>query len=140
MIQTLGEVGSFLLILALFIFIISIIGMFIFGGQFAWDDDGNHCNVKTQYTYATGKWAGSCTPDRKNFDSFFWALITVFQTLTQEDWNAGMYNGVHALGFPSCIYFLFLIVFGNYILFNLFVAILIDGFAAEPEEEEEEEG
>merc|ERR1719174_2083673 len=40
MIQTLGEVGSFLLILGLFIFIIAIVGMFLFGGEFAWDEDG----------------------------------------------------------------------------------------------------
>lgn len=139
MIQTLGEVGSFLLILGLFIFIISIVGMFIFGGRFAWDGDGKACDVKKDYADLGFKWRDGCTPDRKNFDTFFWALITVFQTLTQEDWNAGMYNGVRALGFPACIYFLFLIVFGNYILFNLFVAILIDGFAAEPDEEEQEE-
>jgi len=139
MIQTLGEVGSFLLILGLFIFIISIVGMFIFGGQFTWNGDGDHCDVKTQYV-PTWAWVDSCEPDRKNFDNMAWALITVFQVLTQEDWNAAMYNGVRALGFPSCIYFIFLIVFGNYILFNLFVAILIDGFAEGGDEEEDEEG
>merc|ERR1719160_2224334 len=56
MIQTLGEVGSFLLILGLFIFIISIVGMFIFGGQFTWDENGNKCNVETDYANNGFKW------------------------------------------------------------------------------------
>lgn len=141
MIQTIGEVGSFLLILALFIFIIAVVGMFIYGGQFTWDENtGNQCDVQTDFADNNFVWKEGCITDRKNFDTFGWAMITVFQVLTCEDWNAAMYNGVRAWDHLSgSIYFIFLIVFGNYILFNLFVAILIDGFAAPPEEDAEEE-
>merc|ERR1719424_810003 len=37
----------------------------------------------------------------------------------------------------ASVYYIILIMFGNYIMFNLFVAILIDGFGAEDDEPEE---
>jgi len=117
MLNTLTEVISFLVILFLFIFIYAILGMQLFGGKFEFDGE----------------------VDRKNFDTLIWAITTVFQVLTQEDWNASMHNGVRSLGFAAVLYYITLIVFGNYILFNLFVAILIDGFGGDEEDEEEEE-
>jgi len=121
---TLGSVASFLLLLALFIFIFAILGMFIFGGQFTWSEtDGSG-------TYSV--------TSRKNFDTLLWALITIFQTLTLEDWNAGMYDAVRGTKTQwASVYYIILIMFGNYIMFNLFVAILIDGFGAEDDEPEE---
>lgn len=124
--QTLGSVASFLLLLALFIFIFAVLGMFIFGGQLTWSETDNNG------TYSV--------TSRKNFDTLLWALITIFQTLTLEDWNAGMYDAVRGTKTQwASLYYIILIMFGNYIMFNLFVAILIDGFAAEDDEPEEEE-
>ncbi|XP_003380707.1 voltage gated calcium channel IQ domain protein [Trichinella spiralis] len=85
---------------------------------------------------------------RANFDTFVQALLTVFQILTGEDWNAVMYNGiaafggVHSIGVIVCIYFIVLFICGNYILLNVFLAIAVDNLAdaesltaAEKEEE-----
>lgn len=117
MLQTLGSVFSFLLLLALFIFIYAILGMFIFGNNLTFDGE----------------------LDRKNFDTLFWGLITIFQVLTLEDWNAAMYAGVRYGGSWAAVYYITLIVLGNYIMFNLFVAILIDGFGGEIEEEDDDD-
>lgn len=56
------------------------------------------------------------------------------QILTQEDWNVVLYNGMAATSPIAALYFVALMTFGNYVLFNLLVAILVEGFQAEVRE------
>lgn len=56
------------------------------------------------------------------------------QILTQEDWNVVLYNGMAATSPLAALYFVALMTFGNYVLFNLLVAILVEGFQAEVRE------
>jgi len=56
----------------------------------------------------------------------------VTQVLTQEDWNTVMYDGMRATSKWAALYFILLMTIGNYILFNLLVAILVEGFANQP--------
>ncbi|OMJ69330.1 hypothetical protein SteCoe_32973 [Stentor coeruleus] len=76
---------------------------------------------------------------RANFETLFWSFVTVFDILTSENWNGVMYTGVGSYGWGSFLYFLALLVVGNYILLNLFLAILIAQFENEDEENEEDE-
>uniref|UniRef100_A0A8C2PT30 Voltage-dependent T-type calcium channel subunit alpha n=1 Tax=Cyprinus carpio TaxID=7962 RepID=A0A8C2PT30_CYPCA len=112
--KTMDNVATFCMLLMLFIFIFSILGMHIFGCKFS---------LKTD--------TGDTVPDRKNFDSLLWAIVTVFQILTQEDWNGVLYNGMASTSPLVALYFVALMTFGNYVLFNLLVAILVEGFQAE---------
>uniref|UniRef100_A0A7M4FQF0 Voltage-dependent T-type calcium channel subunit alpha n=1 Tax=Crocodylus porosus TaxID=8502 RepID=A0A7M4FQF0_CROPO len=112
--KTMDNVATFCMLLMLFIFIFSILGMHIFGCKFS---------LKTD--------TGDTVPDRKNFDSLLWAIVTVFQILTQEDWNVVLYNGMASTSPWASLYFVALMTFGNYVLFNLLVAILVEGFQAE---------
>uniref|UniRef100_A0A673LXL2 Voltage-dependent T-type calcium channel subunit alpha-1G-like n=1 Tax=Sinocyclocheilus rhinocerous TaxID=307959 RepID=A0A673LXL2_9TELE len=58
--------------------------------------------------------------------------ITVFTViLTQEDWNKVLYNGMASTSPVAALYFIALMTFGNYVLFNLLVAILVEGFQTE---------
>jgi hypothetical protein len=93
------------LLLLLFILIFTLIGMQMFGGKFNFDD---------------GK-------PRTNFDTFFSAFMTVFQLLTVEDWT----NGIRAIGPLAISYYLVWLVLGNFMLLNLFLAILLNGFSEE---------
>lgn len=145
---------------------LSILGMHLFGCKFS---------LKTD--------SGDTVPDRKNFDSLLWAIVTVFQVqpqvplkaprsqgtvetpalsprevhrvslwdqshfepckclslqiLTQEDWNVVLYNGMASTSSWAALYFVALMTFGNYVLFNLLVAILVEGFQAEVRGEED---
>ena len=54
--------------------------------------------------------------------------------LTQEDWNTVLYNGMEHTSAWAALYFIALMTFGNYVLFNLLVAILVEGFSSEEEE------
>lgn len=58
-------------------------------------------------------------------------MVFVFQILTQEDWNVVLYNGMASTTPWAALYFVALMTFGNYVLFNLLVAILVEGFQAE---------
>ncbi|XP_017261817.2 voltage-dependent T-type calcium channel subunit alpha-1H [Kryptolebias marmoratus] len=112
--KTMDNVATFCMLLMLFIFIFSILGMHLFGCKFG-----------------LRQVSGDTLPDRKNFDSLLWATVTVFQILTQEDWNAVLYNGMASTTPLAALYFVALMTFGNYVLFNLLVAILVEGFQAE---------
>ncbi|XP_055772500.1 voltage-dependent T-type calcium channel subunit alpha-1H-like, partial [Salvelinus fontinalis] len=112
--KTMDNVATFCMLLMLFIFIFSILGMHLFGCKFGLKLD-----------------SGDTLPDRKNFDSLLWAIVTVFQILTQEDWNVVLYNGMASTSPLAALYFVALMTFGNYVLFNLLVAILVEGFQAE---------
>ncbi|KRY20601.1 Voltage-dependent calcium channel type D subunit alpha-1 [Trichinella patagoniensis] len=129
LLNSLRSIASLLLLLFLFIVIFALLGMQVFGGKFNTIDP-------------------NMNKPRANFDTFVQALLTVFQILTGEDWNAVMYNGiaafggVHSIGVIVCIYFIVLFICGNYILLNVFLAIAVDNLAdaesltaAEKEEE-----
>lgn len=42
-----------------------------------------------------------------------------------------LYNGMASTSSWAALYFIALMTFGNYVLFNLLVAILVEGFQAE---------
>ncbi|GMF20747.1 unnamed protein product [Phytophthora lilii] len=65
---------------------------------------------------------------RANFDSLLWSGVTVFQVLTGENWNDVLFDGWRTTGLPAVIYFISLVVFGNFIVLNLFLAILLSHF------------
>ncbi|CAG4985174.1 unnamed protein product [Colias eurytheme] len=115
LLNSIQSIASLLLLLFLFIMIFALLGMQVFGGKFNYDP------VEEK--------------DRHNFDCFWQALLTVFQILTGEDWNAVMYEGIKAyggvgtVGIVACIYFIILFICGNYILLNVFLAIAVDNLA-----------
>ena len=112
--------GSFMylgMLILLFIFIYALLGMQTFGGKIH-DPD-----VEGTIRY--------------NYNSFNNAFITSFILLTVEKWDEimfGCYDGpnsevVIALFFVSCIFI------GNWMLLNLFLAIMLDSFVVVEEEE-----
>ena len=68
------------------------------------------------------------TLPRMNFDSLIWSLVTVFGALVGENWNDVMYLCMRSSGWYVSIYFITLIVLGNIIMLNLFLAILLGNF------------
>uniref|UniRef100_A0A7N8Y4B1 Voltage-dependent L-type calcium channel subunit alpha n=1 Tax=Mastacembelus armatus TaxID=205130 RepID=A0A7N8Y4B1_9TELE len=124
LLNSMKSIASLLLLLFLFIIIFSLLGMQVFGGKFNFDE------TQTK---------------RSTFDNFPQALLTVFQILTGEDWNAVMYDGIMAYGGPSssgmivCFYFIILFICGNYILLNVFLAIAVDNLADDEEEEDNDD-
>ena len=52
--------------------------------------------------------------------------------LTQEDWPSVMYDAMRFTSKWAAFYFIIVMTIGNYILFNLLVAILVEGFSNDP--------
>ncbi|XP_058807730.1 muscle calcium channel subunit alpha-1 isoform X4 [Phymastichus coffea] len=115
LLNSIQSIASLLLLLFLFIVIFALLGMQVFGGRFNFSAEDDK--------------------PRANFDSFWQSLLTVFQILTGEDWNAVMYTGIRAFGgvasygVLACIYYIILFICGNYILLNVFLAIAVDNLA-----------
>nr|XP_017023069.1 voltage-dependent calcium channel type A subunit alpha-1 isoform X1 [Drosophila kikkawai] len=112
LLNSMRSIISLLFLLFLFILIFALLGMQLFGGQF---------NLP------------GGTPET-NFNTFPIALLTVFQILTGEDWNEVMYQGIISQGGAQkgmiySIYFIVLVLFGNYTLLNVFLAIAVDNLA-----------
>ncbi|KAL1138768.1 hypothetical protein AAG570_008830 [Ranatra chinensis] len=129
LLNSMRSIISLLFLLFLFILIFALLGMQLFGGQFNFTEG---------------------TPPT-NFNTFPIALLTVFQILTGEDWNEVMYHGIRSQGGHKeggmiyALYFIVLVLFGNYTLLNVFLAIAVDNLAnaqeltaAEEEQEEED--
>uniref|UniRef100_A0A669Q541 Voltage-dependent N-type calcium channel subunit alpha n=1 Tax=Phasianus colchicus TaxID=9054 RepID=A0A669Q541_PHACC len=122
LLNSMKSIISLLFLLFLFIVVFALLGMQLFGGQFNFRDE---------------------TPTT-NFDTFPAAILTVFQILTGEDWNAVMYHGIESQGgvhsgMFSSIYFIVLTLFGNYTLLNVFLAIAVDNLANAQELTKDEE-
>ena len=66
---------------------------------------------------------------RLNFDDILHAIVTTFEILTIANWNDGLYVAAGSMGAMTGLYFYAIISVGNWMLLNLFIAILIQGFA-----------
>ena len=66
---------------------------------------------------------------RRYIVSFHSDYLETLQVLTQEDWNIVLFAGMERTSHWAALYFVALMTFGNYVLFNLLVAILVEGFS-----------
>ncbi|RLN47503.1 hypothetical protein BBJ29_000588 [Phytophthora kernoviae] len=126
--RAVASITNFAVLLFLFIYIYALIGVQFFGNTMRFDADG----YPTPFTLE-GFWDG--TVPRNNFDTLLWAVVTVFQVITGENWNEIMYDTIRGNGKFACIYFITLVVLGDFVLMNLFLALLLDNFGADDEEQ-----
>ena len=105
--KSISNISYLFLLLILFQIIFTLLGMQVFGGTFEFSEG----------------------LPRGNFDNFNWAFITTFQILSVENWNEILTSSLRcSIGPASCLLLIFWIILGNFILLNLFLAILLDSF------------
>ena len=129
--SSMGSLLPLSIILVLFMFIYSLLGMQLYGGKFFFPTRSD-CSSWQRYN-------NGCSIPRANFDEFVTAMVAIFQMMTGEDWNVVMYDGIAASSSGSFFYFMILVVFGNYIILNLFLAILLSGFEGNDGTDSEDE-
>lgn len=99
---TVGGIAYFIILLLLFMSVAALLGMELFA-------------YKTPYRY--------------NFNNYLTSMLVVFMLLTNESWNTIAYTFMYDLeSIYPVIYFVVVIIFGNFILLKLFIAILINNF------------
>ena len=148
MLKTIDNVATFFLLLSLFLFIFSVLGMSLFGCKFCpanqakinlerrieWIQETNDTTQdlhRLQRTLEKQTAIAYHSCPRANFDSLLWSVMTVFQVLTQESWASVLKDGMHYTSEWAALYFVALVTFGNYVLFNLLIAILVEGFSTD---------
>lgn len=90
-------------------------GMQFFAGSLKFDDEGFYDPVN-----------GSSP--RENFDTLHGSAMTVFLILIGDGWNTVMYDCMRVSGAVAAMYFISLVLFGNIIMLNLFLAVLLGNF------------
>ena len=109
------------LLLALFLFVSTLLGMQLFGQTFTSD------------TYGAARARGEYprVEDAMRFDAFGFAMIECFMILAGEGWSERMYAAMRGAdhGAPA-FYYIAILVFGQYALLNLTLAIVLDGSSA----------
>jgi voltage-dependent calcium channel L type alpha-1D len=105
--------------LFIFMFIYSLLGMELFAYRVKFDQNDKPVDFQEQNgTY----------PD-STFNTFIEAIISVFIVLANDGWSTVYITHYRATGWlKSTIFFVSLLIIGQFILLNLFLAILIRNF------------
>jgi hypothetical protein len=107
------------MLLLLFMVIFSILGMQFFQHKL-FDDEGN--------------------VPRNNFDSFHWAFVSIFQVLAGENWPALLYDGIAGTTWlTGSIFFVSWVIIGQFVLLNLFLAVIMANFDDMLEDNEDDD-
>jgi len=114
--NTLKDISNFSILLLLFIFTYTLLGLELFAGKVKF-------NENDEVDLANG------SPPESTFDSFLKAFTSVFIVLANDGWTTIYFNHYRAVGeVVSTFFFISLLVIGQYILLNLFLAILLKNF------------
>ena len=131
--DTTYSMGPFLVLLVLFMYIYTLLGMSFFANRMHFDDN--------EYPVMPGRTGYEDTyVPRQNFDTFLWGFTTVFSILTGENWNMVLFDARRGTSPVASVYFVTLIVFGMFIVMNLFLAILLSNFTGLADTHEEDAG
>ncbi|XP_059811670.1 sodium channel protein type 4 subunit alpha A [Hypanus sabinus] len=114
--NSLGALGNLTLVLAIIVFIFAVVGMQLFGKM---------------YRQCVCKISEDCTLPRWHMNDFFHSFLIVFRILCGE-WIETMWDCMEVAGQPMClIVFMMVMVIGNLVVLNLFLALLLSSFSAD---------
>ncbi|XP_016148130.1 sodium channel protein type 2 subunit alpha-like [Sinocyclocheilus grahami] len=114
--NSLGALSNLTLVLAIIVFIFAVVGMQLFGKN---------------YRDCVCKISEDCTLPRWHMYDFFHSFLIVFRVLCGE-WIETMWDCMQVSGQPLClIVFMMVMVIGNLVVLNLFLALLLSSFSAD---------
>ncbi|KAM9648879.1 sodium channel protein type 5 subunit alpha isoform 6-T6 [Morphnus guianensis] len=123
--NSVGALGNLTLVLAIIVFIFAVVGMQLFGKSYI-------DNVKKIST--TGNLP------RWHMNDFFHSFLIIFRILCGE-WIETMWDCMEVAGQPLCLLvFLLVMVIGNLVVLNLFLALLLSSFSADNLSAPDEDG
>ncbi|KAM9332676.1 sodium channel protein type 2 subunit alpha-like [Pholidichthys leucotaenia] len=114
--NSIGALGNLTLVLAIIVFIFAVVGMQLFGKSY------QDCVCKISKDCALPRW---------HMKDFFHSFLIVFRVLCGE-WIETMWDCMEVAGQPLCILvFMLVMVIGNLVLLNLFLALLLSSFSSD---------
>jgi len=119
------QMGHYCLLFMMVMYIFAMVGMEFFANKLHFDPvTGNAIK------FGEPGYADAYIP-QYNFDTFLWALVTVYSTLTFDIWVQFYYKCRIATGAVASVYFIVLICVGFYIMRYIFVQVLVSNFMGE---------
>uniref|UniRef100_A0A096LZA3 Sodium channel protein n=1 Tax=Poecilia formosa TaxID=48698 RepID=A0A096LZA3_POEFO len=123
--NSVGALGNLTLVLAIIVFIFAVVGMQLFGKS---------------YKDCVCRIAEDCELPRWHMNDFFHAFLIIFRVLCGE-WIETMWDCMQVAGEPMClIVFMMVLVIGNLVVLNLFLALLLSSFSGDNLAVTEDEG
>ncbi|XP_061110764.1 sodium channel protein type 4 subunit alpha-like [Conger conger] len=123
--NSVGALGNLTLVLAIIVFIFAVVGMQLFGKSYS-------DNVK--------KISKDCSLVRWHMKDFFHSFLIVFRVLCGE-WIETMWDCMEVASQPLCILvFMLVMVIGNLVVLNLFLALLLSSFSSDNLSAPDEDG
>uniref|UniRef100_A0A3Q1B9C7 Sodium channel protein n=1 Tax=Amphiprion ocellaris TaxID=80972 RepID=A0A3Q1B9C7_AMPOC len=123
--NSVGALGNLTLVLAIIVFIFAVVGMQLFGKS---------------YKDCVCRIAEDCELPRWHMHDFFHAFLIIFRVLCGE-WIETMWDCMEVAGQAMClIVFMMVMVIGNLVVLNLFLALLLSSFSGDNLAAPEEEG
>ncbi|XP_063777905.1 sodium channel protein type 5 subunit alpha-like [Pseudophryne corroboree] len=114
--NSVGALGNLTLVLAIIVFIFAVVGVQLFGRNYL------DCVCKINE---------DCKLPRWHMNDFFHSFLIVFRILCGE-WIETMWDCMEVSGKPLCLLvFLLVMVIGNLVVLNLFLALLLSSFSAD---------
>ncbi|XP_039997889.1 sodium channel, voltage-gated, type I like, alpha b isoform X11 [Xiphias gladius] len=114
--NSVGALGNLTLVLAIIVFIFAVVGMQLFGKS---------------YKECVCKISDDCQLPRWHMHDFFHSFLIVFRVLCGE-WIETMWDCMEVAGQTMClIVFMMVMVIGNLVVLNLFLALLLSSFSAD---------
>ncbi|XP_069081364.1 sodium channel protein type 2 subunit alpha [Pleurodeles waltl] len=114
--NSVGALGNLTLVLAIIVFIFAVVGMQLFGKS---------------YKECVCKIAEDCELPRWHMNDFFHSFLIVFRVLCGE-WIETMWDCMEVAGQSLClIVFMLVMVIGNLVVLNLFLALLLSSFSSD---------
>ncbi|CAH2305659.1 sodium channel type 2 subunit alpha-like isoform X1 [Pelobates cultripes] len=114
--NSVGALGNLTLVLAIIVFIFAVVGMQLFGKS---------------YKECVCKIAEDCTLPRWHMHDFFHSFLIVFRVLCGE-WIETMWDCMEVAGQSMCLLvFMLVMVIGNLVVLNLFLALLLSSFSSD---------
>ncbi|KAM5151941.1 sodium channel protein type 2 subunit alpha-like isoform 6-T6 [Mantella aurantiaca] len=115
--NSVGALGNLTLVLAIIVFIFAVVGMQLFGKSY------KECVCKIS--------PDTCTLPRWHMNDFFHSFLIVFRVLCGE-WIETMWDCMEVAGQSMCLtVFLMVMVIGNLVVLNLFLALLLSSFSSD---------
>ncbi|XP_075447765.1 sodium channel protein type 8 subunit alpha isoform X4 [Ascaphus truei] len=114
--NSVGALGNLTLVLAIIVFIFAVVGMQLFGKSY------KDCVCKIN---------PECVLPRWHMNDFFHSFLIVFRVLCGE-WIETMWDCMEVAGQAMCLcVFMMVMVIGNLVVLNLFLALLLSSFSAD---------
>ncbi|XP_060267106.1 sodium channel protein type 3 subunit alpha isoform X1 [Ovis aries] len=114
--NSVGALGNLTLVLAIIVFIFAVVGMQLFGKS---------------YKECVCKISSDCQLPRWHMNDFFHSFLIVFRVLCGE-WIETMWDCMEVAGQTMClIVFMLVMVIGNLVVLNLFLALLLSSFSSD---------